>query len=303
MTEIPTPRRGPKRLTSAIARKGARILREPLCHFLFAGGLIFLLYSAVAEPGLRPGNEIIVEPANIESLVSGFRRVWLREPSETEKMALIDEFVRDEIYYREALALGLDRDDVVVRRRLRQKMEFLLDTGADLLEPTESELQAYLDENMQSYRQAPRMAFEQVFLGANPPADRIESALRELRSSASADPEKWSEPTLLPPQVSSSPPDTVDGLFGDGFFDQLSVVDSDAWAGPVSSSYGVHLVRVSKREPAVFPPLEQVRDRVVRDWKAAKTKELRELHYARLRKQYDVEIRGSDRDRLRERGR
>jgi len=303
MTEIPTSRREPEGSASHAREYLARIVREPLSQFLLLGGLMFLVYSAVSEPIPTPSHEIVIEPANIESLVTEFRRVWTRDPSDAEMAALLDEYVREEVYYREALALGLDRDDVVVRRRLRQKMEFLTDTGADLLEPSERELRAFLQDNMQRYRQSPRVAFVQVFFGATPPAAQIESTLRALQSNPRSRPRQWGESTLLPEELEPSPSDTIDGLFGVGFFEQLEAITSDTWAGPVTSPYGVHLVRITARQPATVPQLEQVRDAVVRDWKAAKTKELREQLYARLRDRYVVEVRVPGQQRLQGGGR
>ena len=121
-------------------------LREPLLHFLAAGAAIFLLYRLVGggEEGPR---EIVVSEAQIESLAEGFARTWMRPPTAAEIRGLVDDYVREEVYYREAMTLGLDRDDTVIRRRLRQKMEFVSDDVASVREPTDAELQAYLDKN------------------------------------------------------------------------------------------------------------------------------------------------------------
>ena len=107
-----------------------RLLREPLLHFLAIGGLIFVLFTALAGPDPGPADAIVIGPERIEQLAKGFQAVWRRPPTDDELLTLIDGFVREEIYYREALALGLDRNDTMVRRRLRQKMEFLSDSGA-----------------------------------------------------------------------------------------------------------------------------------------------------------------------------
>jgi hypothetical protein len=207
---------------------------------------------------------------------------------------MIDDFVREEIYYREALALGLDRDDTVVRRRLRQKMEFLADTGADLLEPAAGELEAYLAANEQDFRRGPRLAFEQIYLGETPDPESITRSLGALRSDPPADPPALGERTLLPARLGLSPPEVVDGVFGKNFFERLADLTPGAWAGPVASAFGVHLVRIGESLAARTPPLEEIRDAVLRDWKAAKGRELRELHYARLRERYVVEIRRAD---------
>jgi len=272
----------------------ARLLREPLLHFFAVGGLIFLLFTAASGPSPEPTDVIVVGPENIEQLATGFLAVWRRPPSDDELRALINDFVREEIYYREALALGLDSNDTVVRRRLRQKMEFLTDTGADLLEPAAGELEAYLAANQQRFRHEPRLAFEQIFLGETPAPESIEAALSALQSDPASDPSAWREHTLMPAQLGLSSPDAIDGVFGNDFFDRLAEIPPGVWAGPVESAYGVHLVRIIDSVSARMPPLEEVRDAVLRDWKAVKALELRELHFARLKQRYNVEIHGAN---------
>ena len=271
-----------------------RLLREPLLHFLAIGGLIFLVFAAVDDADLPPTDTIVVTPERIDRLAAGFSSVWKRMPTDDELDALIDEHVREEVYYREALALGLDRNDTIVRRRLRQKMEFLTDSGASLLEPAAGELEAYFTANERTYRRGPRLAFEQIFLGETPGPESIASSLNALQSDPATDPSALGEPTLLPAQLGLSPPEAVDGVFGKGFFERLAELSPGGWVGPVVSAYGVHLVRIGESLVARTPPLMEIRGNVLRDWKAAKMLEIRELHYAQLRERYVVEIHGAD---------
>ncbi|MFT5412691.1 MAG: hypothetical protein ACI9NC_005441 [Verrucomicrobiales bacterium] len=271
-----------------------RLLRQPLLHFLAIGGLIFLVFAAVDETRETPTDVIVITPERITRLAAGYRSVWKRMPTDDELDALIDEDIREEVYYRAALALGLDRDDAVVRRRLRQKMEFLADTGADLLEPAAGELEAYYAANEQTFRRGPRLALEQLYLGETPDHDRITRSLSALRSNGAADPAALGQRTVLPARLGLSPPNAIDGVFGQGFFERLAKLPPGKWAGPVRSAYGVHLVRIPDRLPARTPPLEEVRDAVLREWKAAKAEEIRELQYARLRERFVVEIRDAD---------
>ena len=272
----------------------ARLLREPLLHFFAIGGLIFVLFAALSEPGREPADTIVVGPERIEQLAKGFQAAWRRPPNDDELRAIIDDFVREEIYYREALALGLDRNDAVVRRRLRQKMEFLTDSGAELLEPTAGELEAHLLASEQTFRRGPRLAFEQIYLGETSAPESIRLSLSALQSDPLASPSTLGEHTLLPAQLGLSPPDAIDGVFGKGVFERLMELQPGVWAGPVVSAYGVHLVRIVGSLPAWTPPLEEIRDAVLRDWKAAKARKIRELHYARLRERFVVEIHGAD---------
>jgi len=268
----------------------ARLLREPLLHFFAFGGLLFLLFVMVSGQSPEPAEVIIVGPERIEQLAKGFQAAWRHPPTNDELRAIIDDFVREEIYYREALALGLDRNDTMVRRRLRQKMEFLTDTGADLLKPAAGELEAHLAAHEQTFRFEPRLAFEQIFLGKNPASENIIASLSALQSDPASDLSQWSERTLLPAQLGLSPPDAIDNVFGQGFFEQLAALPTRVWGGPVESAFGVHLVRITDSLPARIPPLEEIHEAVLRDWKAAKALELRELHFTKLKERYVIEI-------------
>ncbi len=271
-----------------------RLPQEPLLHFLAIGGLIFLLFAAIDDIRQAPTDVIVITPERIDQLAARFSSVWKRMPTDDELDALINEDVHEEVYYRVALALGLDKNDTIVRRRLRQKMEFLTDSGANLLEPATGELEAYLAANEQAFRRGPRLAFEQIFLGETPGPESITGSLGALQSDPVTDPSALGERTLLPAQLGLSPPEAVDGVFGKGFFERLAELTPGVWAGPVASAYGVHIVRIGESLAARTPPLEEIRDNVLRNWKAAKGRELRELHYARLRERFIVEIRRAD---------
>lgn len=265
-----------------------RLLREPLFQFLIIGGLLFALYTVVSDPAPAPINQIVIEPERVAQLAAAYEAVWRRPPSDDELSALVKSFVREEIYYREALALGLERGDTIIRRRLQQKMEFLTDSGAEFLEPDAGELEAYYRANQQTFQDAPRIDLEQIFLGQNPALERISADLVTLQSDAETDPLSLGERTLLPLQMAVSTPTAINSVFGAGFFDELAQLPTDVWAGPVESSYGVHLVRISDHVPARVPPLAEVRDAVLREWRSEKAAELREQVYARLRARYDV---------------
>ena len=178
-----------------------RLSQEPLLHFLAIGGLIFLLFAAIDDTRQAPTDVIVITPERIDQLAARFSSVWKRMPTDDELDALINEDVREEVYYRVALALGLDKKDTIVRRRLRQKMEFLTDSGADLLEPAAGELEAYLATNEQTFRRGPRLAFEQVYLGENPDAETITRSLSALQADPVTDPSALGERTLLPARL------------------------------------------------------------------------------------------------------
>lgn len=271
-----------------------RLLREPLFHFVAIGGLIFAFYAVVDDTREARADVIIISTERLDQLAAGYKSVWQRMPTDTELDALIEAEIREEVYYREALALGLDRNDAIVRRRMAQKMEFLLDTGAYFQEPAEAELDAYFAANEQAYRSDLRLAFEQIYFGETPAPDAISQSLSVLRADPPADPATLGERTLLPVRLSLSPLTAVEGVFGTGFFDLLAALPSGEWAGPVASSYGVHLVRIMDTLPARTPPLAEIRDAVLWDWRAAKAREINEQDYAERREHFIIEIRRRD---------
>ncbi len=267
-----------------------RLLREPLLQFLVLGGLIFALYAAVSEPAPPPINVISIGPARIAQLSKAYEAAWRHPPTAEELEGILENEVRDEVYYREALALGLDTNDMIVRRRLRQKMEFLSDSGAGLIEPAPGELEAHLLANEERFRVAPRLTFEQVFLGREVEAESTAQALNTLRVAGPDDRRRPSVRNMLPSRMNLSTPQATDAAFGEGFFARLAELPTKKWLGPVESTFGVHLIRIEERVVAHSPRLEDIRGVVLRDWKAAKAREVRALHFAKLRGRYVVEI-------------
>jgi len=267
-----------------------RFLREPLLHFIAIGGLFFLIYSVVNNTYDNSTDTIFITPERIGQIATVFNGVWNRMPTDEELDKLIEEEVRSEVYYRDALALGLDKNDAIVRRRLRQKMEFLTDTGVYLQEPSVEELATYFAANEQAYQIKPRLAFEQIYLGESPSEDTVSQTLQTLLSEPAMDPSSLGQRTLLPAQLKLSPPGAIDSVFGKGFYSQLAELAPGEWGGPVTSVYGTHLIRALDGQPARMPPLEEIRDSVLRDWRSAKANENREQDYAKRRSRYIVEI-------------
>jgi hypothetical protein len=173
-------------------------------------------------------------------------------------------------------------------------MEFLMDSTAYAVEPVAGELEAFFAANEELYRLEPRLAFEQIYLGENPSPEAIARSSSVLHSNPATDPFTLAKHTLLPAELGLSSTDVVFGVFGKGFFERLADLPPGVWAGPVTSTYGVHLVRIRDSLPARMPQLEEVRKDVLRDWKTAKTDEIRDRDYAERRARFVVEIRGRD---------
>ncbi len=271
------------------ARPGllAALIRDPLVHFFVLGAAIFGLFAIVDDtPPPVAANLLVIEEDDARRLAAEFEATWRRPPTVAELDYMIGQSVREEVYVREALALGLDADDAVIRRRLQTKMEFLTESGAEALAPDEAALAAHLAANAGRFAEPPLVAFEQVLLDDGVAAGEVEAVLARLN--AGGDPGAAARPTLLPAGFGLSPAQVVDGTFGAGVFAALEALPDGVWTGPVETPLGRHLVRVTGRREARTPPLAEIRDAVERDWRASLTVELREARYAALLSRYEV---------------
>jgi PPIC-type PPIASE domain len=272
-----------------------QLFREPLLHFLLLGAGLFVAFGLVGKrTGGEPGR-IVVTQGQIEHLAAGFNRVHGRPISPEELEGLIGDYVREEVYYREALALGLDRDDAVIRNRLRLKMEFISDDVAAQAEPTEEQLRRYLQEHPDTFRIEPHFTFSQVYL--NPERHRESLAhdaaqlLTQLNQAGDkADVSELGDPFLLEHNFVALAASEVVKQFGEKFAARLGELPRDRWQGPVESGYGVHLVFVSETTQGRVPTLEEVRDAVRREWANARRLEVNEKFYQNLLKRYTVTV-------------
>jgi len=274
-----------------------KFLRDPLFHFLFLGAGLFMVFSLVNGSVSVPAEQIVIDETQVLRLAEQFQRTWMRPPTRQELQGLAEDFVKEEILYREAQALGLDQDDLVIRRRLRQKMEFL---NADLTEPqppTDAELQAYFDANQDRFRRPDRFSFQQVYLNPDKPSGDVKRAAAELLARLNtdpalvADPKSFGDATMLPAQLDGVTRREVANTFGRGFAKNIENAPTGRWSGPYESSYGLHLVRITRREAGGLPAMAEIRPILEREWYAERRKEANERFYRALRARYDVEIR------------
>jgi hypothetical protein len=272
-----------------------KLIHEPLFHFLLLGVMIFLLAGQVHSGSVGSGEKIVVTQSGIESMVVGFSRTWMRPPTQEELQGLVDDYVREEVLYREAKAMGLDQDDVIVRRRMRQKFEFLAeDLAARTGPPTDQELEAYLRQHADKYSEEASFSFEHVFFsrekrGASADVDATAMLVR-LKGKGAIDIEKLGDAFLLPSQFEKTSAGETARLFGEKFTNELTKTQLGTWAGPIESSYGLHLVRVNARIPEVAPPLANVRESVLRDLLSDRRKQELDTQYEKLRARYTVVV-------------
>ena len=272
-----------------------RILREPLLHFLLLGAAIFAVYGLVSKRSSGEPGKIVISAGQVAAMAEGFSRTWRRPPTHAEIEGLIRDRVQEEVYCREAMALGLDRDDTVIRRRLRQKMEFVTDDVAALAEPNDDELSAFLIAHADTFRVQRQFTFSQIYLNPERHGENLardtEQLLAQLQQAGDkADVSELGDPFLLEHKFQSLPASEAVKQFGEKFAAQLGELSPGQWQGPVESGYGVHLVLVSERTEGRVPALAEVRDAVRREWANARRLEANEKFYQELLKRYVVII-------------
>ncbi len=266
-----------------------RIAREPLLHFLLIGLALFLYYGHVA-PGSGDERRIVVSQAQVDELSRRFQATWNRPPTAQELSGIVDSYISDEILYREGKSLGLDRDDPVIKRRVRQKLEVMAEEAGERSTPTDADLTAYLQAHADKFVRPAIISFEQLYFdpskgGAEARLNATKAALTAGRAVA-----ELGEPSMLPRTVDREGIDLVTRDFGVDFATALETLPLGQWTGPVRSGYGVHLVRVSARTPSQAPSLDAVRQEVQREWEYERRQRAFDASYQKLRANYDVVI-------------
>jgi hypothetical protein len=268
-----------------------KLWREPLVHFLLIGAALFVFYDQTREQGSEAPNRIVMSSGEVEQLAANFKRTWMRPPTETELSALIENYVREEVFYREALAMGLDQSDPVVRQRMRSKLEFILEDLSSA-EVADEVLLAYLKEHPDKFRTQPQVSFQQVYLSPDARTDLAAEAEVLLdRLNGGAAPESLGDPTLVPYAFTLASQAEIERTLGERFGrGVVELVPGDDWVGPVFSAYGGHLVKVSERVDARLPGMSEIRELVEREYLVERRNEIKDLAYAKLREGYDVTI-------------
>jgi hypothetical protein len=269
-----------------------RLIREPLVHFLLIGAALFVFFDLMGGSDRPRDERIVISAGDIERLAATWHKQWMRPPTARELQGLIEAQVREEVLYREARAMGLDEGDTIVRRRLAQKLEFVAQDLSAQTEPSDQELQDFLDSEPERFRVPVRISFSHVYVSpdrrgptAEPDALKILDQLRQ-----GGDPQGLGDRFMLQNRYADRTIDEIDRLFGTGFGAALEQIEGGAWEGPVASGYGLHLVRIERRLEARMPLLEEIRGKVRDELMSRRRKQANEAMVARLRSKYRVVI-------------
>lgn len=270
----------------------SKLLRSPLLHFLVLGLVVFLLYQRFGARVETQDRKIVVTSQQIELLASLWQRQWQRPPLPQELDGLIESFIREEVLYREALAMGLDRDDTVVRRRLAQKIEFLAQDLATQTDPSEQELRTFYGEHPEIFEQPSRVTFTHVYINEDRHGEQsttmAEEVLTQLR--AGGDPNSLGDRFMLQRDYLRKSPAEVSRHFGSQFAEEVFELTPGSWQGPVRSGYGLHLVLIDSIEKPFMPPLEEIRDEVRDEYLSFRRREVDGLFYNKLRESYEIVV-------------
>ena len=265
------------------------LLREPLIHFLILGAALFVVFGLTSETDPAAERRIVVTASQVDQLAARFSRTWLREPTPRELEGLVEDYIRNEIFYREALAMGLAQDDPYVRNRLTLKLEVLLDDLTAATEPADEELARLLEQQPDRFTEPARLSFRQVYVSSDRHADAAAEAARLLESlHAGADPAALGDVSLLAGEFEDAGRDRIEREFGRDFAEALAGLEPGRWTGPVASPFGLHLVFLTDYRPARRPSLAEVREAVLAEWRDQRRREGREQAYERLRERYEI---------------
>ncbi|HEU4381950.1 MAG TPA: peptidylprolyl isomerase [Anaeromyxobacteraceae bacterium] len=263
--------------------------REPLLHFLLLGAALFAVHAWLNR-GVRSDapRQVRIGQSDVQWLEETWARQWQREPSRDELRGLVTEFLKEELLAREAREMGLDQNDPYLRRRLAQKVEFLVQDASRLAEPTEDDLRRFHAAHPELFLDEARISFQQVYFRR----ERRDQAMAALsRLAAGADPKGLGDRlSLLEPELRDLPEQAVAAQLGPGFAREVLALPPEAWRGPIESGYGLHLVRVTGRSPARQRDLEAARELVAERWRDERQREANERYFAGLLRKYDVVV-------------
>jgi peptidyl-prolyl cis-trans isomerase C len=272
------------------------LTREPLVHFLVLGVVLFIAYSYFQhERGTdAPPTEIRLTQDDLAQLMMIFQSKWRRLPTKDEFGAMVEDRIREDVLYREALSLGLDKDDEIVKRRMAQKMQFLAEDVAAAREPTTEELRSWFAQNAKLFALPARLSFRHVYFSPDRRGERVRDDAALALTKLAGQPQNsklvasLGDPFMFQDYYGDRTPQAVAREFGPGFAQAITKLSAGSWQGPVQSGYGWHLVFVDTVIPGRVPAFEEVEADVKTAWLGTQKAEAWRKAYAKIRSKYKV---------------
>ena len=275
----------------------SKLFKEPLVQFLLIGACIYAAYAMFGAPSQEESEQTVyISEARIDSLSIAWEKRWNRPPTEDELVGLVRAYLREDILHREAVAMGLDVDDHIIRRRLAQKLEFLTNDLVQLKEPAEGELEAFFAENIEQFQSPDLISFVQVFFNPDKRGDATlddaAATLQQLRAAGEPDPAtlEAGDRLLLNSLYANATEFDIRRSMGSGFAETVMALEPDKWHGPVLSGFGTHLVYVFEFTQAPPPELADVRDAVMTEWQRIETEQFNVDFLESLKARYEIVI-------------
>jgi len=262
-----------------------KLLREPLVHFLLIGVILFLIYGLVNTTPTQ--NEIIIDDGLINEIVAKWELQRNRQPTLEELTGLVNEFVEQEVLYREALEMNLDHNDEIVKRRLAQKMEFISDGLAESLQPSEEMLKKYFEDNKDKYSRDPVYTISHVYFSQDKRSDAYIDAKNALELESM---EGLGDPLSLPKTYTDASSFAISRDYGTSFANSLDNLEIGKWTGPINSGLGVHLVFIKEKKAGGLYAFEEVNDKVIVDYNFDASNDFKKELISSLLKGYKVSI-------------
>lgn len=268
-------------------------LRQPLTAFILIGIALFAIdraWNGAPEP-LDGAHQIVVTASQQKTLLDAFRAEAGRNPTPEETQQRLKRWIEEEVLYREALTLNLDRKDLIVHRQLTQKMRFLLNENADVPAPTDAQLQAWLDKHMERYGKPTTVSFDQVFLGRGKHGGHLQKDAAAVAAKLATQPEQFmglGDPFPQGQHVDNVSPTELRRDFGAAFASAVESLPKASWSRPITSGFGLHLVRITDRRDFQPVPLPEVRERVLTDFQLAQHAEITQQSVDALKKKYRI---------------
>lgn len=272
-----------------------KFLHEPLFHFLFIGlGFFFLFSQLNTNDESTDAKSIVITQAKVDAMTASYLKQRGRTPMANEIQSLIENEIREELLYREAIALGLDKDDGVIRRRLAQKMKYLFEDLAVITEPSDADLENFLKENASKFTLPGTLSFYQVYLDPKMHKESLDeeanTVLEHLKIISLQKAFSLGDRSLLEYRFLKRRKSDVKNRFGESFSENLFITPTNSWQGPFESAYGIHFVYIDSKDEAILPELKQVREDVLHEYKREKASEANEIFYNSLKDRYKIKV-------------